>query len=625
MGTMGEFIEKTRQSALARWQLLSLLKLDPWRSSALALLSVVTAAVPGATALATGWLAATLSVPGNLTLAAAAGPLIALAALLIAQEVAQSLRFSLAATISAIIDADIRSRVRLKFQASELSTIESAAFGDDASRASELANLNGFIRSAGQAATQQLVLMFRIVAIVSSAAVVAHFSWWLAAGLVAAGLLTRFFALRAFLQNATVRDTREMHRRRAAYWTDLGTDPGAGKEVRMFGLGAWVAGRRRAEMGEYLGEVTAAREAMFKANWILAVPRTAAAAAALLLPGLAVANGEAGISVLVQTSVAGLAVLANSYLGSEAIQISFGLRALAAMNRLTDSFGPSVAAASGGSLQAGSRNDVEVQGISYSYPQGPRPVLADFSLTIPHHQILAIVGRNGIGKTTLIKVLTGLYQPDGGTMVAGGLSLEGPGRTQWQRRCAVVFQDFNRYPLSLADNVAMEAPEHRDDIEGIKTALEQANAAGILHALPNGLDTVLSRQRSGGTDLSGGQWQKIALARALFAVAHGRDFLVLDEPTAQLDVKAEADFFQNLVDAVRGKATVVLISHRLSTVRPAERIVVLDQHGVAEDGTHEQLIENGGNYAGAFALQAHRFTAATPSGADDEEQEPSRG
>ena len=106
-------------------------------------------------------------------------------------------------------------------------------------------------------------------------------------------------------------------------------------------------------------------------------------------------------------------------------------------------------------------------------------------------------------------------------------------------------------------------------------------------ALPNGLDTVLSRQRSGGTDLSGGQWQKIALARALFAVAHGRDFLVLDEPTAQLDVQAEADFFQNLVDAVRGKATVVLISHRLSTVRPAERIVVLDRDGVAEDGTHE--------------------------------------
>lgn len=624
MGTMGDFFVKTRQSARARWQLLQLLKLDGWRSVALALLSVVTAVVPGATAVATGWLAATLLVPGNLTLAAAAGPLTALACLLIAQEVAQSLRFSLAATISAIIDADIRSRVRLKFQESELSTIESAAFGDDASRASELANLNGFIRSAGQAATQQLIFIFRIVAIVSSAAVVAHFSWWLAAVLVAAGLITRVFALRAFLQNATVRDTRETHRRRAAYWTDLGTDPGAGKEVRMFGLGAWVAGRRRAEMGEYLGEVTAARQAMFKANWILAVPRTVAAAAALALPGLAVANGEAGISVLVQTSVAGLAVLSNSYLGSEAIQISFGMRALAAMNRLTDSFGPSVAAADTAVVPAGARNDVDVRGISYSYPQGPRPVLANFSIAIGHHQVLAIVGRNGIGKTTLIKLLTGLYLPDAGTIVAGGLRVDGPGRSQWQRRCAVVFQDFNRYPLSLADNVAMEAPEHRHDVDGINTALDQAGASAILHTLPHGLDTLLSRQRSGGTDLSGGQWQKIALARALFAVAHGRDFLVLDEPTAQLDVQAEADFFQNLVDAVRGKATVVLISHRLSTVRPAERIVVLDRDGVAEDGTHEELMARGGNYAGAFALQAHRFTAATPPGADDDEQEQAR-
>ncbi|WP_054009959.1 ATP-binding cassette domain-containing protein [Arthrobacter sp. ERGS1:01] len=622
MRFIGEFWEKMWQSAAARCELIALLKMDRWRSLMLALLSTVTAIAPGATALATGWLASVLTRPSEVTFAAVTGPLTALAALLIAQEVAQTLRFSLATGISAVIDAAIRSRVRLGFQDSELSMIESAAYGDNASRASELANLNGFVRSPGQAATQQLMFIFRIAAIVSSAAVVAHFSWWLAMGMVAAGLVTRSFALRSFMQLGQIRDGREMHRRRADYWADLGTDPGAGKEVRMFGLGSWVAGRRRDEMGHYLRDVTEARKSMFRVNWILAVPRTLAAAAALLLPGLAVANGEVGISVMVQTFVAGLAVLSYSHLGSEAMQISFGLKALAAMNKMTDSFGPSTAtqATEAEPETATARNGVVVRGISYTYPQGAREVFKDFSLTIQHHQVLAVVGRNGIGKTTLIKLLTGLYRPDSGAILAGGSRLDGPARARWQRRCAVVFQDFNRYPMSLADNVAMEAPEHRADADGIMTALGRANARHLVEALPNGLDTILSRQRSGGTDLSGGQWQKIALARALFAVAHGRDFLVLDEPTAQLDVQAEADFYENLVEAVRGRATVVLISHRLSTVRPADRIVVLDAGGVAEDGTHDELMDDGGNYAAAFALQAHRFTAEAPADTESAKQ-----
>lgn len=635
MANSSTYADAFRRSVKDRLELLGLLRLGGGRAVLLLLLNIVVAVIPGATAMATASLAASLTsvIAGsdNSGVATVAGPLTAMTVLLVALELGLTLRYSVADDIAPIIDSRIRSQVRLSFQSSELSRIESAAFGDEASRASENANLNGYIRSVGQAATSQLTLIFRFVSILIGAVVVAQFSIALAVALVAVGLITRAFALKAFMGLASIRNERWTYRRRANYWAVLGTDSGPGKELRLFGLGDWLAGRHRQEMDAYLGGITPARTHMFRVNWVLAVPRTLAAAVALALPGIAVSNGEVSIAVLVQTVVAGLAVLDGCHLGGEAMQIAYGRESLTALGKLTRGFeGEPGPEKKGGDSNAPHESHSEphksgglvISNISFSYPHSKAPVIDGLSLTIPPHQILAIVGRNGVGKTTLIKLLTGLYVPSSGNIMVEGLSIHfetsdsltvnGTGvaqkaRSLWERRCAVVFQDFNRYPLSLKANVALQAPEFSDDTDGITEALLRAGALEMALSLPQGLDTLLSRERSGGTELSGGQWQKIALARALFAVAHGRDFLVLDEPTAQLDVEAEAHFYENLVSAVRGRATVILISHRLSTVRPADRIIVLDESGVAEDGTHAALIDNQGIYAEAFNLQAHRF------------------
>lgn len=176
----------------------------------------------------------------------------------------------------------------------------------------------------------------------------------------------------------------------------------------------------------------------------------------------------------------------------------------------------------------------------------------------------------------------------------------------WRRRLAAIFQDFVHYDFSVRDNVGFGAIEVMDDDSRIRSALDRAGALELVDGLPHGLETTLSREYADGAELSGGQWQRIALARALMAVQGGASVLVLDEPTANLDVRAEAAFFDRFLELTRGLTT-ILISHRFSTVRRAERIVVLEDGRVVEDGTHAELLAAGGRYAELFRLQASRF------------------
>jgi ATP-binding cassette, subfamily B, bacterial len=185
------------------------------------------------------------------------------------------------------------------------------------------------------------------------------------------------------------------------------------------------------------------------------------------------------------------------------------------------------------------------------------------------------------------------------------------GSARWQRQVAVVYQDFTRYPFSARDNVALAALGRPADPEALEEVAEQSGLAEIVDALPHRWDTVLSAQYKGGTDLSGGQWQRVALARALYSVRTGASILVLDEPTAQLDVRAEAAFYDRLLEVTAG-VTAVVISHRFSTVRRAQRIAVLDGGRVTELGTHDELVASGGTYAEMFELQASRFAQTAP-------------
>jgi ATP-binding cassette subfamily B protein len=233
-------------------------------------------------------------------------------------------------------------------------------------------------------------------------------------------------------------------------------------------------------------------------------------------------------------------------------------------------------------------------------------VLRSLDLTIEAGRSLAIVGLNGAGKTTLVKLLARLHEPQSGRIVVDGAPLTEYAVHAWRRRVAAIFQDFVHYELPVRDNVGFGAVELLRDDEKIRLALERAGALEFVDDLPRGLETTLSRSYDDGAELSGGQWQRIAIARALMAVEGGASVLVLDEPTANLDVRAEAAFFDRFLELTRGLTT-ILISHRFSTVRRADRIVVLEHGRVIEDGTHEQLLELEGRYAELFHLQAARF------------------
>jgi ABC-type multidrug transport system fused ATPase/permease subunit len=243
--------------------------------------------------------------------------------------------------------------------------------------------------------------------------------------------------------------------------------------------------------------------------------------------------------------------------------------------------------------------EVRFREVTFAYPGSERPVLDGFDLTVPAGSSLAIVGQNGAGKTTLAKLLCRLYDPQGGAIEVDGVDLREFDVDAWRSRLAAVFQDFIRFELPLRDNVAPGgAPDHV-----VVAALAEAGASDLAR-----LDTPLARGYDGGTDLSGGQWQRVALARALSAVRLGAGLVLLDEPTAQLDVRGEAEIFDRILAATR-KVTTILISHRFSTVRHADRICVLEHGRVIELGTHDELMALEGRYRTMFDLQAQRFSA----------------
>jgi ABC-type multidrug transport system fused ATPase/permease subunit len=249
------------------------------------------------------------------------------------------------------------------------------------------------------------------------------------------------------------------------------------------------------------------------------------------------------------------------------------------------------------------RREIRFRDLTFSYPNGG-PVLSRFDLTIPAGSSLAIVGQNGAGKTTLAKLLCRLYDPAAGAIEIDGIDVRDFSIASWRTRVTAVFQDFTRFELPLRDNVAPAgAPDHV-----VMEALQAAGASNLTN-----LDTVLARGYQGGTDLSGGQWQRVALARALSAVTLGAGVVLLDEPTAQLDVRGESEIFDRILKTTR-HCTTILISHRFSTVRQADRICVLEHGKVVELGTHDELMAFGGRYRTMFDLQAQRF-----GGPDDEE------
>jgi len=220
----------------------------------------------------------------------------------------------------------------------------------------------------------------------------------------------------------------------------------------------------------------------------------------------------------------------------------------------------------------------------------------------------ALVGVNGAGKSTLVSLLARLRDPTKGRITVDGTDIRELDPQRWQRVIALMPQEPVRYPVSAYNNVAFGALEHRDDKEGVELAASRAGFDAVVKDLPDGWGTVLARELPGGAELSGGQWQRLALARALFATAHGARVLVLDEPTAALDVLSERRFYERFHEITAGLTTLV-ISHRFATVRRASCICVLDGGLITERGSHDDLVAAGGTYATMYAVQAARFRA----------------
>jgi ATP-binding cassette subfamily B protein len=246
------------------------------------------------------------------------------------------------------------------------------------------------------------------------------------------------------------------------------------------------------------------------------------------------------------------------------------------------------------------RSGYEFRNVSFAYPGGERLVLADLSFRIGAAERIALIGENGAGKTTIVKLMARLYDPTGGTILLDGVDLRDYSPEDLRSQIGVIFQDYMRYDMTAADNIGVGRVEALADSRRIQEAAQRARADEVVHRLPLSYDQMLGRRFDGGVDLSAGQWQKIALARAYMRDAQ---ILVLDEPTASLDARAEYDVFQQFAALTRGRMA-VLISHRFSTVRMADRILVLGGGRVLEQGTHRELVESGGVYAELFELQA---------------------
>ncbi|CAA9300925.1 MAG: hypothetical protein AVDCRST_MAG48-1314 [uncultured Friedmanniella sp.] len=498
--------------------------------------------------------------------------------------------------VARAVDGAVRSEVRLLLgSAASADLLEDPGFRDDVAQVMATGGARGHEQSIGTAAWAGPGRWFGVLGIVAAAAVLVPLSPVFAAVAVAAMLATRAVLQRTWQQEAETESDGARGQRRTAYWTGLGTGDAVAKEVRIFGMGRWVAERRRAEAEAYLGPRWRAHRTLLRSQLLPAAMALLSGCLVLGVPAWSASTGATTPADLARYVVAGLGLLAMAGDGHLGWHVALGGTLNAALARVR----ARLQAPQPERTPALAHEPIVLAGVGFRYGDGPA-VLADLDLTVAPGEVVAVVGPNGAGKTTLMKLLAGLDAPTAGRTL-----------TPPRGDVAVLFQDFVRYPLSLADNVMLSAPA-TDDRAGVAEALALAGAADLPATLPAGLDTPLSALFAGGVDLSGGQWQKVALARAVYGARHGRRLLIMDEPTAHLDAGQEADFYDRVVRTLTG-TTIVLVSHRLSTVRSADRIVLLDGGRIAEEGSHAALLELDGAYTRMFHLQASRFARTATS------------
>jgi ATP-binding cassette subfamily B protein len=406
--------------------------------------------------------------------------------------------------------------------------------------------------------------------------------------------------------------------RERGYLVHVLSDRDSAKEVRAFGTAPWLRGRYEALTGERLRGLRRVLATQLRAQ-VVASAATSVLVAALLLGLLQLSlTGRLGLADL--TVAAGLVTVAGGRVSGvgwavgELWEAALFVRDVTDLTDIVAARTPSTATTSGtgsasrtgGPAAVTALETVDVDAVHFTYPAGDREALRGVDLQIGAGEIVALVGENGSGKTTLAKLIGGFYAPSGGRVRWNGLdcaTLDEAGTAALREQVTVLFQDFVHYLLSARLNIALGHPDALDDTAAVEAAARAAGANSVVSGLPQGYETLLAPAFFGGTDLSGGQWQRIALARAL--VRHA-SLVVLDEPTAALDPRAEHELFARIRALFAGRA-VLLVSHRFSTVREADRIYVLHEGEVVEQGTHDELVARGGRYAELYELQASSF------------------
>ncbi|HEX6039175.1 ABC transporter ATP-binding protein, partial [Longimicrobium sp.] len=567
---------------------------------------------------------------------------------LAAHAVVRAALAQLARTLDAAFTLEVHYTVaRAALETPGVAAVEDPAFADRVEAVQD-AERRGVLRATVTALASVAVTRLRGA---GAFGVLLGFAWWAPLVLAMAWHLTNVVDRRATENGVSVNlSDGAVRMRRAEYLRSLALEAPAAKELRVFGLGGWLVGQYGQAWSEALGVLWRSRRA--HRGLTAAAVAALAASHALVLGALARAAyagelGGAALLVFVQAAIAtcDLGLIGDwSWLLAQALGVAgrvAGLRpgaeASIPPSALPSSVIPSsvlpssatppprgprsaiqtvsppvIPAAASARAAGGARGPaaVRLDGVRFTYRGRERPTLDGVTLDVPPGQSLAIVGENGAGKSTLIKLLCGLYEPDGGRV-----TLDGAPPLRARGRVAAIFQDFVRYPLPLRENVGFGHLPSLGDGAALDRALRQAGGGRLPERLPRGWETVLSREFADGAELSGGQWQRVALARALAAVQGGAGLLVLDEPTASLDVRAEAELFERFLELTRG-VTTVLVTHRLASVRHAERIVVVHGGRVVEDGSHGALMALGGRYAEMYALQAARFAAGADADSD---------
>jgi ATP-binding cassette, subfamily B, bacterial len=524
------------------------------------------------------------------------------------------------AVLGARLGLDVNVKILEKATLLRLPQFEDSEFYDRLTRARREASARPL-----SVVTRAFQVVQHAVTLIGYAALLLQFSAWVVGALLLAAIPATVSEVHFSNQAFRARNWRSAETRKLLYLEQVLANDQYAKEVQLFGLGKSLLHRYRSLGEQFFQEDRTL--AMRRARWayLLSLLATGAFYACYAVMGLAAAHGQLTLGELTLNMVAFrqgqqafqglLAALTGMYEDNLYMSNLFAyLDEADTSNRVAETMEvPTTAVTrdesqrvqeSGGAVRGAGERGIRFEGVGFCYPGKSEFALRGLDLFIPSGQSLALVGQNGAGKTTFIKLLTRLYEPTEGRIWLDGVELGRWDVTELRSRISVVFQDFSEYQFTARENVGFGDIESLEDTERVHRAVKRGGAEELIGGLEQGIDTQLGKWFKQGVDLSGGQWQKIALARAF--MREKADILILDEPTAALDAEAEQIVFERFRQLTRGK-TSVLISHRFPTVRMADRILVVERGSVVEDGTHDALVKANGRYAYWFALQARGY------------------